>query len=131
VIEEGMDESDEEDDTAIQMNACGEAPETPPAGFTYAPCPPLDTLTDKAALVGRRVLTARIDDGACGWFIGTVTGSGVGKAVKKKVPTATHVIEYKTKETGTKVLNGKVGSELSTSNYGGQEWWLLLEPMVV
>ena len=62
-----MDESDEEDDTAIQMNACGEAPETPPAGFTYAPCQPLDTLTDKAALVGRRVLTARIDDGACGW----------------------------------------------------------------
>ena len=51
--------------------------------------------------------------------------------MKKKVPTATHVIEYKTKETGTKVLNGKVGSELSTSNYGGQEWWLLLEPMVV
>ena len=22
-----------------------------------------------------------------------------------------------------------VGSELSTNNYGGQEWWLLLEPM--
>ena len=36
---------------------------------------------------------------------------------------------HKTKETGTKVLNGKVGSELSTNNYGGQEWWLLLEPM--
>ena len=45
------------------------------------------------------------------------------------VPTATHVIEYKAKETGTKVLNGKVGSELSTSNYGAKEWWLLLEPM--
>ena len=48
------------------------------------------------------MLAARIDDGACGWFIGTVIASGVGKAMKKQVPTATHVIEYKKKETGTK-----------------------------
>ena len=124
-----MEDSDEEDDTAIHMAACGEAPQTPPAGFKYAPCPPLVSLDDKAALVGRRVLTARIDDGACGWFIGSVIASGVGKAMKKQVPTATHVIEYKKKETGTKALEGKVGSELSPANYGGQEWWLLLEPM--
>tara|TARA_B110000027_G_scaffold115618_1_gene125907 strand:- start:357 stop:512 length:156 start_codon:yes stop_codon:yes gene_type:complete len=49
--------------------------------------------------------------------------------MKKQVPTATHVIEYKKKETGTKALEGKVGSELSPANYGGQEWWLLLEPV--
>ena len=39
------------------------------------------------------------------------------------------MIEYKKEETGTKVLKGKVGSELSPTNYGGQEWWLLLEPV--
>ena len=45
-------------------------------------------------------------------------------------PPAGAAAHHKTKETGTKVLNGnKVGSELSTNNYGGQEWWLLLEPM--
>ena len=49
--------------------------------------------------------------------------------MKKQVPTATHVIEYKKKETGTKHLEGKVGSELSPANYGGKEWWLLLEPV--
>ena len=26
-------------------------------------------------------------------------------------------------------LNGKVASELSASNYGRMEWWLLLEPV--
>ncbi len=30
---------------------------------------------------------------------------------------------------GTKHLEGKVGSELSPANYGGKEWWLLLEPV--
>ena len=39
------------------------------------------------------------------------------------------VIEYKKKDTGTKVLEGKVGSELSPAKYGSQEWWLLLEPV--
>ena len=41
-----MEDSDEEDDTAIHMAACGEAPQTPPAGFKYAPCPPLVSLDD-------------------------------------------------------------------------------------
>ena len=44
------------------------------------------------------------------------------------VPTATHVVEYKEKETRTKALVGKVAIEFSPENYGPGEWWLLLEP---
>ena len=47
------------------------------------------------------------------------------------VPTATHVVEYKEKETRTKALVGKVAFEFSPENYGPGdrgEWWLLLEP---
>ena len=106
--EEAMEDSeDEEDDTADRMAACGEAPEEPPDGYVYAPiCPPLLSLDDKRALVGKKVLTARIDDGACGWFLGTVTSSAVGVRDKKKVPTATHVVAYTKKETGTNHLRG-------------------------
>ena len=94
-------------------------------------CPPLVSLDDKKALVGRKVLTAHLEDGACGWFVGTVFSSSVGvlyKKGKKGVPTATHVVEYKEKETRTKALVGKVAIELSPKNYGPGEWWLLLEP---
>ena len=44
---------------------------------------------------------------------------------------ATHVVEYKEKETRTKALVGKVAIEFSPENYGPgdrREWWLLLEP---
>ena len=47
------------------------------------------------------------------------------------VPTATHVVEYKEKETRTKALVGKVAIEFSPENYGPGnrgEGWLLLEP---
>ena len=125
-----MEESDEEDDTAERMAACGEAPPEPPAGFVYAKaCPALVSLDDKKALEGRKVLTAHLEDGACGWFIGTVVNSVVGKGWKKKAPTATHLIEYKEKETKTKKLVGKAASELSSEKYGPEEWWLLLEPI--
>ena len=42
------------------------------------------------------------------------------------VPTATHVVEYKEKETRTKALVGKVAIEFSPDNYGRDrgEWWL-------
>ena len=50
------------------------------------------------------------------------------KKGKKGIPTATHVVEYKAKETRTKALVGKVAIEFSTENYGPEEWWLLLEP---
>ena len=52
----------------------------------------------------------------------------MGKRDKKSVPTATHIIEYKQTETGTKHLAGKVATELSSITYGPTEWWLLLEP---
>ena len=42
------------------------------------------------------------------------------------MPTATHVVEYKQKETNNRALVGKVAIELSDANYGGGEWWLLL-----
>ena len=113
------------------MRRAARRPRTePPPGFAYAlVCPPLISLDDKKALVNRKVLTARIDDGACGWFLGTVTSSAVGVRDKKKVPTATHVVTYTRKETGTKDLVGSVATELTSSNYGSGEWWLLLEPI--
>ena len=125
--DDGLDDSDEEDDTAAAMAACGEAPTIPPDGFAYAPCPPLVTLDDKRALVGRKVLTARIDDDATGWYIGTVVSDTLSASWKKGVPTATHLVEYKKAETGTRALNDKVASELSPANYGGAEWWILLD----
>ena len=57
--------------------------------------------------------------------------SAVGKSWKtgkNGVPTATNVVEFKLKDTGTKSLNGKVAMELSPAKYGADEWWLLLEP---
>ena len=60
---------------------------------------------------------------------GTVVSSVVGKAWKKMVLTATHLIEYKEKETKTKKLVGKAATELSSEKYGPEEWWLLLKPV--
>ena len=56
--EDGMEETDEEDDTTDNLWACGDAPLMPPAGYTYAPCPPLETEEQQRALVGRQVLVA-------------------------------------------------------------------------
>ena len=42
-------------------------------------------------------------------------------------PTATHVVEYTLAETKAKALVGNVAYELSASNYGPKEWWVLLE----
>ena len=35
-------------------------------------------IDDKKALAGRKVLTAHLEDGACGWFVGSVFTSSVG-----------------------------------------------------
>ena len=78
-------------------------------------------IDDKKALAGRKVLTAHLEDGACGWFVGSVFTSSVGALVQEGeegVPTATHVVEYKEKETRTKALVGKVAIEFSPENYG-------------
>ena len=71
---EAMEDSDEEeeDDTAERMEVCGEASETPPKGFVYAPCPPLATEAEQRALCGRSILAAHILDGATGWYVGKV-----------------------------------------------------------
>ena len=64
--------------------------------------------------MGRKVLTAHLEDGACGWFVGTVFSSSVGvsyKKGKKGVPTATHVVEYKEKETRTNQGAGWQGGD--------------------
>ena len=45
--------------------------------------------------------------------MGTVVSSAVGKSWKKDAPTATHLVEYKEKETRTKKLVGKEATELS------------------
>ena len=60
-------------------------------------------------------------------FIGTVKYFGVSNKDKETTPTATHVVEYKMAETKTKALVGNVAYELSASNYGPKEWWVLLE----
>ena len=60
------------------MWACSQAPETPPNGFVYAPCPPLATEAEQRALCGRSILAAHIPDGATGWYMGKVQNFGVG-----------------------------------------------------
>ncbi len=74
-----------------------------------------------------QVLTARIDEDACGWFVATVVGDVIGKNDKKKTPTATHVVEYKQKETGLRGLAGKEAQTLTAEKYGPTEWWILLD----
>ena len=92
------------------------------------PCPPLQSLDEKRSLVGKKVLV-RIDGG---WFVGTVISAAVAAAAKKKVPKATHVVEFKTMGSrGRRCRRNMVGKEptdLSTSSYGATEAWLLLEP---
>ena len=55
-----MEDSDEEDDTAERMEDCGDAPEVPPPGYVYMPCPPLETEEQQRALCGHRILAAHI-----------------------------------------------------------------------
>ena len=127
--EDGMESEDEsdDDDTTMRIEACGDAPEAP-LGYKYADePPPLATETEQRALKGKKIFTARVDKEAQGWFIGTVKYFGVSNKDKETTPTATHVVEYKMAETKTKALVGNVAYELSASNYGRKEWWVLLE----
>ena len=71
--------------------------------------------------------STRIDEDACGWFVATVVGDIIGKSDKKKTPTATHVVEYKQKETGLRGLAGKEAQTLTAEKYGPTEWWILLD----
>jgi hypothetical protein len=109
--------------------ACGEALETPPPGYTYASCPPLETDQEKRALVGRRVLIAHITE-PIGWHVGRVRFFGVGQKELKVCPTANFLLRYTKKETNGEIVEGQQEArELSASNYGRDEWWLLLDPV--
>ena len=94
-----------------------------------AACPPLTSLDDKDALVGRMVLT-RIDGG---WFGGKVVRSGASGKEKKEVPKATHAVEFsRAKEVPASLkvpsdMVGRKGAVLSTQTYGAAATWLLLE----
>ena len=127
-----MEDSDEEDDTAEQLWACGDADETPPPGYTYAyaaSCPPLETDVQQRALVGRRVLLAHNTE-PIGWHIGRVRFVGVSKAWLSKCPTANFLVRYTKKETNGEMAEGaEEARELSAKNYGRDEWWVLLDPV--
>ena len=77
-----MEESDEEDDTVDDLWACGDAPPSPPAGYVYAPCPPLETEEQQRALVGRQVLVAHNTE-PVGWHVGKVRFFGGGRQVEE------------------------------------------------
>jgi|Transcript_65255 hypothetical protein len=129
--EDGMEDSeDSEDDTVDNLWLCGEAPEVPSVGYTYALCPPLETPERLSALVGRRILLAHITD-PIGLHMGCVRFSGVGAKWKKLCATANFLIRYTKKETTGDMTEGQEEvCELSVSNYGRDEWWLLLNPIV-
>ena len=128
--EGGEDSSDEEDDTDPYWS-CPHAPEEPPEGFTYAPCPSLETHKEQSDLIGRRVLIAheRTKTLNPGWYMGKVKLVGVSAAWKKICPTANFLIKYTKKDTGN-ALDGDSAIELSPANYGKGEWWLLLDPVL-
>ena len=62
-----------------------------------------------------------------GWFGGTVFRAAVGVVAKKKMPNATHMVEFKRpdvpKGVGGQVAGGAVDGELP---YGATAAWLLL-----
>ena len=62
-----------------------------------------------------------------GWHVGKVRFFGVGAKWKKQCETANFLVYYTKKDTGG-LLNGEEARELSSRNYGTDEWWLLLDP---
>ena len=58
--------------------------------------------------------------------MGTVVSDMMNKTDKARTPSATHVVEYKQKETGTRALVGKEAQTLTAEKYGATEWWMLL-----
>ena len=65
----------------------------------------------------------------CKGHVGRIRFFGVGAADRKVCPTANFVVRYTKKETNAEMKEGQQEArELSASNYGCNEWWLLLEP---
>ena len=88
-------------------------------------CPSLETEEQQRALVGRRVLVAHHTEPA-GWHVGKVQCYGVSNAEKRLCDTANFKVTYTRKETNGD-LNGTEARELSSHNYGRDEWWMLLD----
>ena len=100
----------------------------------YAPAPPLTTEQDHRNLTGRKVLIAheRTKTLTPSWYMGRIKLFGVSPAWKKVVlvrqlPT-NFLVKYTKKET-VNALDGDSALELTTHNYGRDEWWLLLDPV--
>lgn len=124
-----LDDSDEEDDTD-PLWSCGDAPEEPPEGFTYAACPTLESDQQHRELVGRKVLVAheRTNSAEAGWYLGKIKLFGVSAAWKRACPSANFIVKYTKRETSN-MLDGDSALELEAHNYGRDEWWLLLDPV--
>ena len=98
-------------------------------GYTYAPCPPLETDDQCKALLGRRVLVAH-NTNPIGWHMGRVRFFGVNAKWRKVCPTANFLVRYTKKETNGEMAEGaEEARELSAANYGRDEWWVLLDPV--
>ena len=65
-----------------------------------------------------------------GWHAGRVRFFGVGARWLKLCATANFLLRYTKKETDGAMKEGRQEArELSASNYGRDEWWLLLKPV--
>ena len=76
-----------------------------------------------------------------GWHVGRVRFHGVSKGWLKVCPTANYLLRYTKKQTNGDMTEGQeeaaetqaecweAGHELSASNYGRDEWWVLLDPI--
>ena len=65
-----------------------------------------------------------------GWGYGFFKLFSVSPAWKKVCPSANFLIKYAKKETDN-ALDGDSALELTSANYGRDEWWLLLDPAPV
>ena len=64
------------------------------------------------------------------YIFGEIVGELSSAAWKKVCPTANFLLHYTKKETYSAMTEGQEDArELSASNYGRDEWWVLLEPV--
>ena len=59
--------------------------------------------------------------------MGRIKLFGVSPAWKRVCRSANFLVKYAKKETGN-ALDGDSALELTTHNYGRDEWWVLLDP---
>ena len=127
-VEGGDMNDDSDDDTAMDGTVATQVgnAEAPVGYKIVTDCPPLESESERQALIGKRVLYGWDSAQAHGWFLGTVHSASLSATDLRNVPTATHAVKYIAKETDTR-LNGKVACELSGELYGPDKWWVLVE----